>query len=138
MSLRHLPTRRMVYWYNCSMIKTMPPPTRRERVLMSDSVNPISGPDVRTTYLMEAVLSSPRICCHLSPFLKLEIGAAPVVPLCRRYSTRQCMASTRHPWGWTVILCLIDSPFNPFFWVMNRILTKSACARMSLVSVTAL
>ena len=45
---------------------------------MSALVNPISGPAAQTMALMAAVILSPRICCHLLPFLKLEIGVAPV------------------------------------------------------------
>ena len=49
----------------------MPPPARREHVLMSASAKPIHGPAARTTALMAAVMSSPRIYCHLLTFLYL-------------------------------------------------------------------
>ena len=48
---------------------------------MSALLNQIDGPAARTMALMAAAISSPQICCHLLPFLKLEIGVVPVVPL---------------------------------------------------------
>ena len=45
----------------------MTPPENRERAMMSASVKPIDRPADRTTDLMAAVMSSPRICFHLVP-----------------------------------------------------------------------
>ena len=87
---------------------------------------------------MAVVISYPRIWCHFPPFLMLEIGVSSVVPLHRRYATRQHMDATGHPWGWPVWPCPIDLPLNPFFFVVKRRLTESALARMSLVAVTAM
>ena len=101
-------------------------PARRECALMSASVKPIDGPSDRTMDMMAAVMSSPRICCHLLPYLKLDIGVSPVAPWRRRYANRQCMAATGHSWGWPVRPFPIDYPLTPFLWVVNRRLTKSA------------
>ena len=105
---------------------------------MSALLNQIDGPAARTMSLMAAAISSPQICSHLLPFLKLEIGVVPVVPLLRRYVTWQRMAATGHPWGWLVLPCLIDPPLTPFFYVVNRRLAKSTCARMLFLAVAEL
>ena len=93
---------------------------------MSASVKPIDGTSDKKTAMMAVVMSYPRICFPFLLFLKLEIGVSPVAPWNCRYSTRQCMASTGHSWGWMVQTCPIDYPLTPFFWVMNRSLKKSA------------
>ena len=104
----------------------MPPPVRRECMLMSALVNPVDGNYARTTDLMAAMMSSPKICCHLLTFLKLEMGILSLLFWRHRYATCQRMAATRHSWGWLVRPCLINSPLTPLLWVVNRRLTKSA------------
>ena len=130
--LCHLPTRPMVSGSTHSMRRSVSPPARRERAMVSISLNPIDGPAARTTDLMEAVIFSTWICCHLSPFLKLEIGILLVAPWCRRYATQRLMDTNGHPWVWPVRPCPVNPPLTPFFWVVNRRLTKSACEKMAL------
>ena len=101
-------------------------PVQRERALMSASANLIAGPAAWTMALMAAVMSSPRICCHLMAFLKLERGVSLVAPWRQRYANWRCMAATEHPWGWPVRPCPIDLPLMTFFWVLKRRLMKSA------------
>ena len=92
---------------------------------MSDLVKLIDGPSSWTTALMAAVISSPRICCHLLPLLKLQIGVSLVVPWFSSYATWKFMDATGNPWGRPLRLCPIDSPLSPFFCVVNRRMKNS-------------
>ena len=59
MSFRHLPAKRMVSGSTWATSNAMAPPARRERALISDSVNPMDRPAARTMALMADVISSP-------------------------------------------------------------------------------
>ena len=105
MSLLYLRTRRMVSSPTRSMRRAMHPPAQRECVLMSALVKPVDRPADHKTALMTALMLFPRICCHLLPFLKLEIGVFPMAPWRCRYATWRRMAATGHSWVWTVRPC---------------------------------
>ena len=117
--------RQMVSGSTRAMSRATTPPARRECALMSASVKPIYRPSDRTTALMEAVMLSPQICCHLLTLLKLVIDVSPVAPWCCRYATRRRMAATGHSWGWPVRPCPIDYPLKLFLWFVNRRLIQS-------------
>ena len=90
---------------------------------MSALVNPISGPAAQTMALMAAVILSPRIFCHLLPFLKLEIGVAPVALWRQMRATRWHIAATGHPLGvrcgrvWSILPWLHSSRSQTGGWL---------------------
>ena len=87
MSLRHLPTRLMVSVSSRAMKRSTLPAAQMKSALMSSTVKFFYGTADCTMALVAAVMSSPWICFHLLPFLKLEIGVLPVAPWRHKYAT---------------------------------------------------
>ena len=64
------------------------PPARRDRVLISALVKLMAGTATWTTALIAAVISLPKICCHLLLFFTTNMGVSLVAPWRQRYATQ--------------------------------------------------
>mmetsp|Transcript_42841 Transcript_42841/g.130289 ORF Transcript_42841/g.130289 Transcript_42841/m.130289 type:complete len:298 (-) Transcript_42841:579-1472(-) len=137
MSLRHLPTNRMVSGSTLLSIKAMTPPARIDRALTSSVRNPTDGPNEATASRTAAVMSVLRTCVQLVPFLTAARGVLSVVRWDRSSTTSLPIAATAYAHGCPDRPCPIDSPLTPFFCVLKVRVTKSAAAILAGVARSA-
>ena len=97
MSLRHIPTRRMVSGSIFLMSREMSLPARRQHALMLASVKPMDRTAARTMERIAVVIFYPLIWCNLLACRTLDIGVSPVLLWHQMHDTRRLMADTGYP-----------------------------------------
>ena len=137
MSLRHLPTKRIMYVLTRAMRRAMAPLARIDRALASSGVNPTWGPMRVVAVRSAAVISTLRTVDHLVPLKTAAMCVSGVDPCCHRCATRLRMSGTAHARGCHVVPCQIDSPLMPFFFVVKRRLTKVVAEQVAAEAVVA-
>ena len=114
MLLYHITTRQIMSRSTLVMRGAMAPPMRRDREMVLAAMNPMTGPVALTIAWMAAVILALWTCAHVLAYLTISMVVSLVVPWCQRCITRRHICATRHPMGWTVRPCLMDSPLMIF------------------------
>ena len=114
------------------------PPANKDRALMSVSEKPRPGPAAQIMAHKAAVILSNWMMWVRLLSKAVTRGVSGGELWRRRCATWIFRAATGNSWGWSVRLIPINSTLTPFFWVVNKILTKSAWGEMGVGAVLAL